>query len=366
MNKGRISTQFLLYFLIMMFLIVIGCSRAGGGTAAPAASATAFSQADLTGTWNFTGFQTGSNPGWDRGTIVINSSGDLNFVTYENTHGYSTPADGAIILTINSMGIVTESGTGAASESHCSMSTDKNTVVCVETNGTQYGNRILVKTTGVTFSNADLTGPLSWYLHGISSGGSSAADRGWLYEAGTINSSLQVIVTDSQNPAGPQSLPYENSTFSVGLNGFVTVFPSEGNSLEGMLSSDKKMLIITTRDGASPERYGLSILTIADETFTGLADLVGEWRISTLTGGNDFSWAWISATINSSGVVSMTSFLNSEGSTTLQQNSTVAMTSSGILTESGYPTFNGVLSHDRVIAFATDSVGNYEFDIWIR
>jgi hypothetical protein len=62
----------------------------------------------------------------------------------------------------------------------------------------------------------------------------------------------------------------------------------------------------------------------------------------------------------------MTSFLNSEGSMTLQQNSTVAMTSGGILTWSRDPIFHGVLSHDRVIAFATDSVGNYEFDIWIR
>jgi hypothetical protein len=317
MNKGRISTQFLLYFLIMMFLMVIGCSRSGGGAASPAASATVFSQADLTGTWNFTGFQTGSNPGWDRGTISINSSGDLHFVTYENTHGDSTPADGAIIFTINSTGIVTESGTGAASESHCSMSAEKNTVVCVETNGTQYGNRIFVKTTGVTFSSADSTGPLSWNLHGISSGGSIAADREWFYEAGTINSYGQVIVSEYQSAAKPQSSMFANySTLYVGFDGFVTISPLEGNSWKGMLSSDKKMLIITTRDGASPERYGLSILTIADETFTGVVDLAGDWRINTLTGGNDFSWAWISATINSSGVVSMTSFLNSEGSTT--------------------------------------------------
>ena len=358
------KTQILLYFFIIMFLFISGCSSKSDS---PASTSTAFSQSDLTGTWNFTGFQTGSNPGWDRGTISINSSGALSFTSYEDIDGNPGPSAGAVILTINSSGIVTESGTGKSDESHCTMSTDKNTVLCVATNGSQYGTRILVKTTGVTFSNSDLTGPLSFNLHGISSGGSSASDRYWFYKAGTINSSRQVTITESQNPDGAQTLPAANSsTFTVGSNGFVTISPSEGDSWKGMLSSDKKMMVITTRNGGSPERYGFAILTIADETFTGTSDLAGDWKISTLYGGDSYAWAWIDATINSAGLFHETSFLDSTGSTTGDSDMTCSLTSSGIFTIAASPTYHGILSHNRLIGVFTVDSGVYALDIWLK
>ena len=365
MNKGGISTQVLLYFLIMMFLMVISCGGGGGGDAAPPTAA--FTQADLTGTWNFTVFQTGSNPGWDRGTLTINGSGDVHFATYEATDGRAAAPDGAVKLTIDSSGVVTESGTGKADESHCSLSADKNTFVCVVTNGTEYSTRIGVKTTGVTFSNADLTGPLSWNLHGITSGGSSASDREWEYDAGTINSSRQVTVTEYQKPDGAQPLPTANSSmFSVGADGFVTM-QHNGTPVanwKGMLSSDKKMMVVTYRDGGSPEIYGFGIFTIADQTFSGVADLAGNWKIFNLYGGNNFGWQWILATFDTSGVGSSTSFLDSLGNTT-NGHQGYSLSTGGILTSTG-SFIHGVLSHDRIVNINTDSDTGYELMIWIR
>ena len=337
-------------------------------TATAAGGGGAFTQADLTGTWNYTSFQTSSvSPGWSRGSLSINSSGALSFTSYENTWGGSGPGDGAYIFTINSSGIITESGLAIDKEAHCSMSTDKKTIVCAVSNGTEYATRIFVKTTGVTFSNADLTGPLSVNTHGIYAGGSSAADREWYYEAGTINTSRQYTVTEYNTPAGSQAVTPGNlsSVASVGADGFVTSANTATTGWKGMLSSDKKMMIATSRNGGS--RYSLSIMTIADETFSGTSDLAGNWKIFGLWGGNGFGWMFATAAINSSGVASMTSYLNSYGDTALPSMGTLALNSSGILTALGIgTTFHGALSHDRIVSVVTESTGNYELDILMR
>lgn len=363
MNNGK-KTHVLLYFLVLMFLFVSGCSS-GGGDSATSSSSSTFSQSDLTGTWNFTGFQTDGNSGWDRGTITIDSNGSVTFTSFEDTRGGSTPAAGSVIGTINSSGTITMSGTSADEESHCSMSTDKNTVVCVITNGTQPSIRIMVKKTGVTFSNADLTGPLSFNIHGISSGGSSASDRYWEYRAGTINASRQVTLTQYENPAGSQTLPSANfTTFTVGADGFVT--NASDSTFKGMLSSDKKMMVITTRDGGSPEIFGLGIFTIADETFTGTSDLAGTWHAFNLYGGDNFGWTLVTATINSSGVATVSSYLDSDGNTTVSGSRSFTMNTSGIISDSDNATYHGVLSHDRIVGVDTGAPGIYQIDFFIK
>jgi hypothetical protein len=349
---------FFLGMFVILILSLASCSKSDDATAP------AYSQSDLTGTWNFTGFQNySSNSGWDRGTGTIDSSGSMTCTSFEDTHGGSMPAAGTVTMTINSSGTITMSG--GDDESHCSMSTDKNTIVCVATNSSQPSMRIMVKTTGVTFSNSDLTGPLAFNMHGINSGGSSATDRYWEYAAGTINSSRQVTFTDWHNPEGAVTLPAANyATLSVGADGFVT--NSADTNWRGMLSSDKKMMVYLIRDEGSPEIYGFGILAIGDETFTGTSDLAGDWKIDCLWGGNGFGWAWIDATINSSGVTSMTSKLDSAGNTTLGSSKTLAMTTSGIITESAETTLHGVLSHDWIISVVTGASGNYELDIMMR
>jgi hypothetical protein len=355
--------------LAAMFLLAMtSCGSSGGGGGSSDNKATGeqsseYSQSDLTGTWNFTYFQTGGTPGWERGALSIDNNGTASYIAYENSLGDVTKSGGSISFVLDSSGIVTES---LPVKSHCNISDDKKTIVCAETNDTDstaYGTRILVKTTGVVFSNADLTGPLSFNYQAINSGASSE----WEYGAGTINDSRQATYTQILGPEGTKTIPSANSnSYTVGSDGFaaLNINGTAAAGWRGMLSSDKKMMIVTS-GSSSPESYALAVYTIADQTFSGVSDLAGDWKWIALWGGSDFGWERGTERFNSSGILSCLSRLNSNGEKYIGGDTAMAMTADGILTLSGH-VLHGVLSHDRIIIVSTHPNYNYQLDILMR
>src|SRR4030067_2714904 len=118
-------------------LVWFGCGGGGGGSSAPAG---AFSQADITGTWDVIQFFTGSGAGWMQVTVTFDASGGMtSFSNYVESEGITDPGgspDPPLKWTIDSSGVMREFENGVDTGSRGRMSSDKKLVMNVGTDDT--------------------------------------------------------------------------------------------------------------------------------------------------------------------------------------------------------------------------------------
>jgi fibronectin type 3 domain-containing protein len=276
-----------------------------------------FSQTDLAGTWNVRVLRSGASSGWYLSTITVDSTGN---VSVSGTGGPLTPPTFAALSI--SAGVVTETGAGANPTFHGKMSSGKDLIVGTSTyQDTSFALHIFVKRVpGITFSSADLAIKTFKYQR-IYSGSSNF----WEIATGSTNASGQVSLTEKIDSSGPLTLPPVNFTmFSVDSTGIVTIFDEP--TFTGVMSPDKKIIVGTSTDAAG--KYSLRIIQMRGQSYT-QADLAGVSVVYALHNTSTPAWVHAIWTTDSTGNVTVSDLLGSDGTTTLPVPFTTIIDSQG-------------------------------------
>jgi len=307
-----------------------------------AASTTTFSQADLTGTWNFLNFATGPDVtsgnyyGWKSGNATVDSAGNVTINSaLDSTGSTSTNINGAIKWSANSDGTINETGTASFDSSRLKMSSNKTIIIGVASNGADRLMRIAVKQNGTTFSSADFAGPIQFVGCDIDSG----PDNDVTFMNGNITNGSATI-TSTVSPTGntatvkAQLLPLISSTGVI----------STPNSC-AILTPDKKLMFKVTTWGTNS--YDLSVSSFQGQSFT-QSDLAGNMTAFSIAGPASPLWQYITYNVSGS-LATATSNLYSDGSTSLtgENVSGISISSSGLITASSNTTANGFMSYDK-------------------
>lgn len=342
-----------------------GVTSGGEDTTIPLPLAgSAFSLADLQGTWNFHAIQTGDSPqwtGWMYGQFTIDSNGNYT-ATYQksdNTSGSLNPAT----LAITSAGVITDPTNTSL---HWVMNINKDLIVGTLSDLSPAGGYLLIvmQKAGGTFSQSDLTG--TWNFHSLLSG-DSPQWIGWVYGTASINNSgiyTESSVTKSNGGTGTNP----PLTFAITADGVITI--NEFSTFHGVMSQDKNMIVGTYTDGDGG--YGLIIFQKSGGTFS-QSDLTGTWNFHLLTSGDSpqaqfIGWAYGTGNIDSSGNATGGSITRSNGDSSTGGADILSITSSGVVTGTVDPSFHGVMSQDKSMMVATmnDGGGGYDLFVWMK
>jgi hypothetical protein len=348
-------------------LNVSGVSSGGENTTIPASiSNSAFGLADLQGTWNFHVLISGDSPawsgvGWGYGTFTIDNAGNLTFTSYTRSNGVTTlpPAD---TISITSSGIVSFPATPVT---HGVMSQDKNMIVGTDTGGSGDYVLFIAQRSGGTFTSNDFIG--TWNFHSLTSG-DSPAYLGWSYGTASIDSNG--IYTESSHTRSDGSSDLNPSvTFAITADGIITIIGA--TTFHGVMSQDKNMIVGTHTDGGGG--YGLIILQKAGGTFA-QTDLTGTWNLHGLTSGDNppqwIGWFYGGTSIDSSGNLACSFYMNSGGDTTCGGDLMFSISSTGEVTEIGgnLPDFHSVMNQNKdiIVGTMTDGGGGYDLMIFMK
>ena len=329
----------------------------------------AFTQADLTGTWDTVQFVNGTGHGWYRGTATVDDSGNIAISNLE-TSGGTPPSTTGIRWTLDSSGVVVETVNSIATPFHGTMSSSKDLVVGVQSvSGSSSLIRIARKrVAGVTYGIADLAAK-SFIFHGTESGDFT----GWFRGTGTIDGTGQIRLTTSRDEIGPTSPPVDPSLvvgqFQIDGSGIVqgTLGPEQ---IKGFLTSDKTtmFLVYTSIEGTLTSYRLLAISLVNPAKVFSLTDLEGTFRgnaIWTGTTSTQNGWGYFSLVLGAAGSGTVSGTEPAGSFTALP--TTVSISSNGTLGLSGAPTFDGILSPNDAmqIATVTDGFGYGEFSLQI-
>ncbi len=339
-------------------------------------------QADLTGTWVMHSLWAGSTSKWNYATGTIDSSGNLIGTNCLDSTGSTTcPTAGQVVWTVNSNGVITASGTGAAPNLAMTMTANKNFIAGTSNHtGSSYttnaGLQIVQKVVpGTTYSSADLQNK-SFVVHQLMT--STTGDPEWVYGAGTTDASGNVTLTseaDSKggvnNGTGPQG------KLSVDSNGVVTLTGSgNGNdaSYNGFLSADKKTIVGTETelDGVT---FDLIITQITGQTYTAGYLPAGTWTQHFIadvdfTNSPDYMntpdafWVAQTQTMTSSGVYTYSNATSSMSGYTPDSGGTASITSSGTVTTTEISKYNGQMSNDGTFCVGTATKVDSDSNNW--
>ena len=322
-----------------------------------------FAQSDLTGTWNMMMFSAGPDVssnmwwGWFRMNASIDQSGNTTinnspYVPMSNLGALTLPNPLHVTSTIDSHGVITQSGSDAAGDFHGNMASNKNLMVGVQTNHQNSNNRtifIAVRQNGTTFSSADISS-VNFVYHNITSG----YDNIWEYGSGSINSSQQVTLSSCSNSSGNCTLPASNfTTLSITSTGIVSS-TADGPTFQGVMTPDKKTIFATQGNGTT-KSINIMVLQITGQTFT-QSDLAGVWNQNFII-SNPTNPAWLYGTmsVDNSGVTNWSSQVVN-GVSQSASSDTVSINSTGTITTSSNSSFNGTVSFNKDMCISTQSV----------
>ena len=227
-----------------------------------ASESSAFTQADLEGTWEVHALETGTGTtgGWYRFTVTIDPTGTLTCKDYfDSSPGGLCPA--GVVWEIDPVHwCITESGTGS-NPGHYSMASNKNFIA-----GTQYypiGSTtypaLLIaqkEVDGTVYSNDDVRNK-NFVFHQLNVGSSSASNK-WQYGAGSISGTGAVNITINNYPGGTAN-PGDTGIISVSNDGVVTMTGTGIAQYHGFLSDDKRTIVGTFTKGTE---YSIMIIQI--------------------------------------------------------------------------------------------------------
>ncbi|KIE18236.1 hypothetical protein DS62_12535, partial [Smithella sp. SC_K08D17] len=336
--------------------------------------AATYSQADLTGTWNFNLLRTGAENMWMRAQFSINSSGGVTCVSMSDSGGGTTCPEGFdLTCTMNeTTGVITQSGYHAANAGtdHITMTSNKNFAAGTSTTGDdpnyKYQLVIMQKVVpGTTYSNADLQNK-DFVWHELYIG----RNTGWNYAIGKINDSREVILqSEIDSCCGEEvSVPPEYTAvfLSVDSAGVVTMSGTGADDVEkatckGFLSADKKTIVVVYHDDPESEgagsEYSLKIIQITGQTYTAGPLPAGTSSAHMLGTGAANFWVHYINTVSSGGVMNFSQWVASNGMTAPEGTLTGSLDASGTLTVAGNPTYHGQVSHDGTFTVGTQTGG---------
>jgi hypothetical protein len=331
------------------------------------AAAQNFTQGDLEGTWNMHSLETGSWDGWARGTVTIAYDGAVTFDECRNSDDITTcPAAGLIFTIDQTTGVITESGTGANSDNHYTMASNKTFIA-----GTQHsigadhpGLMIAQKKDPLTaYADSDLYNK-SFVYHRLSVG----SDQTWEYGSGTTNGSGAVTPGNYTDPSGTHTSGSGPGTISVSSAGVVTF--SDDTAFSGFLSADKRTIVGTETQSGT---YSLMIIQITNNQSSSTSGAVGTWYNHMLTVGSGTDvpfWAHQSIDITSAGVMifDVDDWVASSAATGPDSGITYTLSVGSLgtatITQSvGSTDFHGQVSYDGTFMIGTQTFGTGAYSL---
>ncbi|MBW2631957.1 MAG: hypothetical protein JRC90_09420 [Deltaproteobacteria bacterium] len=316
-------------------------------------AADSFSQSDLEGDWKSHAiFSSAENwEGWERADMAVDGE-TASPSNIEDSDEYSGGIFPAATISIDSDGIITMP-TDNSFEGI--LNSDKDFIVVTSGYpGTDNpGLGIFVKRTGATFATADFEG--DWIGHFISS--SATGWEGWKRIDMTANNSGVFTLGYMENSDEYSETTGEEATFSISSDGIVTL--SEEESLEGIMSPDKNIIVLTD-EYSSLDNPELALLVKRTGATFATADLEGDWKIHAIYSSDNAAdwegWERGDAAIDGSGNLTFNG--TDSGEQTLEGTATLSIGSNGIITSAGEDSFKGIMSPDKtVIVFTSGGSG---------
>ena len=425
MNRGRVSTKVLLYFLMMMFLmVVVGCSKSDDNPA----PATTYS---ITGTVALTGgplqnvvvtlsgsstgtFTTGSDgkysfTGLANGTytltpaltgyvfnpnpiVVVVSGSNMvqDFVATANPGGTTYSISGTVYLgpaTTTAVSGVTVTLAGAHTGSVVTGSTGTwtftgllggNYTVTASLSGYSITpvsftwNPLSANSSGnifyatlAKFSQADLVG--SWVMQALKTNGK------WLYFTGTVDVDGNVTFSSCKDSTGSTTCPTGNLTWTINNStGVITEGGTAADTDVHMTMASNKTFIAgtgTTSVGGNPE------MRIAQKKVPGTVYAATDVQSKSfvfhdLMVGASTQWEYAVGSTDGTGLASLTTHVNSTGTDpTGTTNVTFSVDSNGVVTAGGdIGTFTGFLSADKkaIVGITTEGTSSpYSYSLYV-
>jgi hypothetical protein len=313
--------------------------------------------ADLVGTWNFIRFASGpgvtngSEPGWMRGNATIATNGTVTINSIVDSSGGNTPPPvGSLAWTMNASGVVTQVGDNALdNDNHGIMAANKQVIAGTGSFGNDNRAIYVCVKQASGFSNADLTNK-NFVYHQLSSG----SDNEWQYGAGTVNSSLEVVLSSLTDPGGTTPNPGKVDSITLDNNGIMTSTMGTGSQEWGLMTPDKSMVFVTETNDQNTYTFRV-IQWSGLNNYSQSVDMAGIWRSHALV-SNPPIWEYSSISINSAGLLTDLEYLDSTGDNqTSDDHPTVVLNLNGTITVPLNPTLHGMMSSNKKIAVFTES-----------
>lgn len=322
-------------------------------------------QTDLAGNWTFNGIIAGDYPylpGWYYGYMSVDATGvptatapvvdsAIGSQSYPEIPNFSVTTDGTVNLIpaydmsgINYHGVLTRSN-------DVMVATDSMSP------GSEYGVRgynlqVNLKKSGATYTAADLAG--TWNAHALSVDPNSSMD-GWMRFILTVNGSGNATFSSTASSITGTTYP-KTLILSISSDGTVTGNADTSPDLHGTMSADKKLMVITV--SVEPEIF--IVLTKSGGSFS-QADLAGSWSLHALAAAAGSNmWLRTDATIDTTGNITFSNSMMSDGSTPQMDPGQLKLSSSGILTEVNNSTdlLHGVMTSNKEMIVLTMNNGD--------
>ncbi len=320
-----------------------------------------FTQADLAGDWRYSVLQSGPavasgvTYGWIRGTIRIDAAGNVSFLSSENSFGSTTPPSVTVRLEVAPDGAVTApvgpwTGYRGQLDRTRTLLVSTATVTGSTVRNFRIGQKVVP---GTSWSASDLAG--TWRYHDV---GGGALVR-WEHGTATVAADGALSRTGIVASDGAQADVPDAGTLAIDADGVVTT-PGDP-SWSGFLSADKSILVATHT--AAANEYSLNVIVRSAAGF-GQADLVGPWSFHVFA--NDAagaSWAHGRATIDASGLVTYSEWLDATGVTAPPDPPTLTVAGDGVVTQTSPPDFHGVVAPGKGLVVGTATYGDGECGI---
>ncbi len=344
-----------LVLVLAVSLAAAGCLPSSKEPAPPA-----FSQSDLTGTWDRVGIQTNASPGWFFHTLTVDATGQVTFGACLYPGGACT-VTAIVTLHVDGAGNVYATGTGANPTLHGTMTAGKDLIFATASlpgTGTPTGSVLQVfrkRVPGVTWSSADVAN-LPFAYHFLYTGSGTNWERG----GGTTDASGAITVAWSELPSGPGSVPPPGfDTLQVDANGLVTL--ANTPSFVGVMKADKKAIFgaqTTVPPPSSPEFAFMTIL--ATGASFAQTDLAGDFAFHMVTSGSTAAsspWTYGAVAIDGAGAVTFESATGPSGPFTVA-GFTLELAASGAITRPDSASYRGQMSYRKDFYVRTATAAN--------
>jgi len=334
----------------------------------PFLSGAAFSMGDLQGAWDFNSLATSGTTGWMHGVLSVDNTG-MGGMTSLVRNGMPWPSMDNVPFAMFPCGIVRM---GDDNTFHGFLSKDRTMMAATWTDNTGGSAMMIFRKQGGAFAQGDLFG--TWNFHRLTAG-SDNATSGWASGTMTMNSPGTAIITAIQTHNNDRSEVGSSFLVSMGGNGIVT--SSGDNTVHGVMSQDKNMMVLTKTDASG--HYDLMVLmrSAAGVSYD-TTDLAGDWMQHGVISGNpnDTNWNFGQMVMDSTGQATFSNMMGRMGAFSLQAGS-FSMTASGIITMNGIgmgggmmnqvmaQTYSGLMNagKDMMVSTSTDGNGGYQFGI---
>jgi photosystem II stability/assembly factor-like uncharacterized protein len=211
----------------------------------------------------------------------------------------------------------------------------------------------------VSYNSSDLTG--TWQVHGIyidnPTDGNVFNGIGFGTTTIAANGSSTSTITNITNSGTQTATRTSTSPGDVSPKGVITI---SGNDMNGFISSDKNLVILTNTDGGGANNLFVW-QKVNSTTVYSLADLQGTWQLHSIQTNANAGWIYGTTIMDAAGNGTTTAFGPNNNQST--RNFSSLLSSNGILTSNGSD-MHGFMSADKQTIYITQSQnGGYSLNV---